>query len=120
VAQISIAKYNKQQLQEWDRIQREIIRMAKDDRTFPPLVMEAFKLFWQETGIGGSVIEHVKHLIPAELARQFEELDFEYAASNKYIQKKYPIVYRQYKQSWDNLFAEKTRGLSREERRSMF
>lgn len=111
---------DKKQLKEWDRLQREMMRMAKDDRTFPPLVMEAFKLFWQETGIGGTVIEYANHLIPMDLVRQLEELDFDYAASIKYMQKKYPVVYRQYKLRWDALFEEKTRGLSREERRSIF
>ena len=109
---------DKKQIQEWDRVQREIMRMAKDDCVFPSVIIEAFKEFGQETGVRDLITEYSNALLPTGLLYELEGLDFEYAASIKYMQKKYPVVYRRYKQM-DELFEEKTCGLNREEKRSL-
>lgn len=110
---------NKKNLQEWDRVQREIFRMARDEQTFPLIVTKAARLFADETGIGGIAIELGEQMFPLEFIRQFEMMEAEYAAGIKYIQKKYPLIYRRYKKQWDQLFEEKTAGLNREERRRL-
>lgn len=106
-------------VQEWDRTQRDLNRLVKDDAMFPLVTSKAFALFYEETGIGGMLAEYVNQMLPQELLWQMEMLVEEYAAGIKYLQKKYPLIYRRYKKAWDQLFEEKTTGLNREARRRL-
>ncbi|HHW37143.1 MAG TPA: DnaJ domain-containing protein [Bacillales bacterium] len=109
---------NKANVQELSRIQKEIDRFFDDGEMFPLVSTQALTWFYEEIG-NEEIVAQYKSMIPFEIWQELEQLDEEFAAGIKRIQKKYPLIYRRYKKDWDKLFAEKTSNLNREVRRRL-
>ncbi|EKN63142.1 DnaJ domain-containing protein [Schinkia azotoformans] len=109
---------NRANIQELSRVQKEIDRFFEDGELFPLVATQAMTWFYEEMG-NEEIVAYHKSMIPIEIWHELEQLDEEFAAGIKRIQKKYPLIYRRYKNDWDKLFADKTSNLNREARRRL-
>lgn len=99
------------------KLEKEYDRLFDDEKIFPLVVMQAHEFY---------VEDYIPHEDPEELKARHSDLfdkyahmDEEYAAGIVRLKKRYPNLYRHYKEEWDALFAEKTRDLNREARRRL-
>lgn len=111
-------KEMQKELQEIKKIallQKDVLRLERDMKAFPLLYIQVTKWFYSDDASVSKALEG----IPDHLLAHLEEDSEEYAAGILYIKKKYPLIYKQYKKQWDDLFAELTKGFNREMKRML-
>lgn len=100
------------------RIQKEIDRLRDDENAFPLLFIHAFEWFYEEHFPMEQLAE-VLDSIPQFMIDTLKENKEEYAAGIMRLKKKYPLLYKHFKEEWDGLFNELTKGFNREMRREL-
>lgn len=100
------------------RIQKDLERLSKDEDAFPLLSIHAHEWFYQEHNLEEEV-SMMLDSIPGFMIDDLKEEKEEYAAGIMRLRKKYPALYKQYKEKWDDLFEELTEGFNREMRREL-
>ena len=100
-------------------IMQELDRITMDTRVFPPVLIDAILWITEEFEVMNELLEEIEQAFPERFINEMRDAKEEYAASIIYLRKKYPAIYRQYRQRWDELFKEKTTGMNREARRSL-
>lgn len=104
-------------VQELQKVEREIERTSLDDSIFPLVSILAARWFYME--INGGVAPDWEEMIPQGYLQEMEQMNQFYVSSIRRLQKKYPVIYKRYQPQWDELLAEKTVGMNREERRRL-
>lgn len=99
-------------------IEKEIERMINDEDMYPLITMHAFEWFF-EGHLDDEYLYSFRESIPPEVMRQLESNNEGYAYGINRLKKKYAKVYRFYQKEWDLMYAEKTAGFNREQRRSI-
>jgi hypothetical protein len=94
------------------------IRLEKDEVIFPLVYLDAFEWFYEDYMPAEKLFMWLNSL-PDNMIEDLKEEKEEYAAGIMKFRKKYPLLYKTYKERWDGLFAELTEGLNREMRREL-
>src|SRR5690625_1585531 len=100
------------------RVQKEVERLEQDDNAFPLLYIHAFEWFYEGI-IPSEQLSLILNSIPSEMIAEMKQEKEEYEAGILRLHKKYPLLYRHFKENWDHLFNELTRGFNREKRREL-
>lgn len=100
------------------KLQKEIGRLERDETAFPLLFLNVFEWFYEDL-MPSEELSMVLNSMPTELVNELKEEKEEYAAGIMKIRKKYPVLYKAYKQKWDNIYAELTEGFNREMKREL-
>lgn len=106
---------NQQYVKKMARIERELHRLERDDRAFPLLYIRSMEWFYEGTPIA----TELRQQIPRGFLEQLEEAEEDYAVGILYLQKKYPLLYKHFKENWDVLFQDLTAGFNREMKRML-
>lgn len=104
--------------QEMARVEKELVRMMRDQNAFPLVALNAYEWFFQ----GFMEPEDIAELwdsLPPDLLDELREMNEEFAAGIIYLKKKYPLVYRRFRERWDTMFNERVGHLNREARRQL-
>ncbi|WP_410513537.1 DnaJ domain-containing protein [Paenibacillus sp. BR2-3] len=96
----------------------EIDRLVKDSQIYPGVIVKAISFFAQETGVN-DLDDLEESFLPPEMLQEMDMLAEFMLSGIKLLQRKYPLVYQQYKHQWDKLANEKASGLNREARRRL-
>jgi hypothetical protein len=107
----------RREMQHNARLMKEIDRLEGDQDIFPLVSFQALKLFFEE--FDEDQVESIENEIPYDLLREFESMKEQYATGIQQLKKKYPLIYKQYQDEWEELYEEKTAGLNREARRRL-
>ncbi|UOQ83597.1 J domain-containing protein [Gracilibacillus salinarum] len=100
------------------RIQKELGKVAGDEDIFPMVHIKAAEWFYSYKCLP----EHIADLLNEESPSTIEDFEThkaEYAAGIVKLRKKYPLLYKQYKEKWDSIFAELTADFNRKLRRDL-
>lgn len=100
------------------KLDKEIERMYNDAEMFPLVFRRAIELY-SELSTPDRDISEVIEEIPQNHLEEFEKMDFEFAAGIIRVKKNYPLIYRQFREEWDENFKERTVGLNRDARRQL-
>lgn len=100
------------------RVQKEIERLAQDDDAFPLLYIDAFEWFYEGI-LPPEQISMMINSLPTEMLEELKQEKEIYAASILRLRKKYPLLYKHYKENWEKLFNELTQGFNREMKREL-
>jgi len=92
--------------------------MYNDAEMFPLVFRRAIELY-SELSTPDRDISEVIEEIPQNHLEEFEKMDFEFAAGIIRVKKNYPLIYRQFREEWDENFKERTVGLNRDARRQL-
>ncbi|MCJ7843532.1 DnaJ domain-containing protein [Lederbergia sp. NSJ-179] len=103
-----------QKVKQLAQVQRELFRLEKDQDAFPLLYINAMRWFY---GYGEEFAEMLMTDLPQGLIEELEEEKEEYAIGIARLKKRYPAIYRHFKDKWDDLFNELTSGFNREMKR---
>ena len=100
------------------RVQKELVRLEQDDDTFPLLYLHAFEWFYEGIMPPEQLFTMINGL-PSDMLAEMRQAKEVYAAGILHLNKKYPLLYRHFKENWDNLFNELTEGFNREMKREL-
>ena len=100
------------------RIQKEIERLKIDEDIFPLIFLQAFEWFYEDI-IPPQQLEMMINSLPADILAEMEEEIEMHAAGILRLRKKYPSIYKHYKEAWDEIFEELTEGLNRDMKREL-
>jgi len=109
----------RESIQKLARVEKEILRMNRDDNVYPLISLYAFEWFYRDI-VDPEVVSEVREEIkqhspePAGVDLIFDEVIVDSIA---YMKKKYPLVYKTFQENWDALFKERITYLNREARR---
>lgn len=97
------------------KLQKEIDRMLGDRELFPYVHLLAMKLFVEEyiPDEADVLMENFPH----DYIDEMEEMDEEIAFGIMRVKKKYQLVYKEFRDEWDDMFERHTEGFNREMRR---
>ncbi|MFC4769552.1 hypothetical protein [Effusibacillus consociatus] len=99
-------------------LERELERMQNDDDLFPLVQLQAVEWFYEDV-LDQDEFSELMDAIPPDVLEELETMNEEYAAGILRLKKKFPLLYKHYQESWDELFEEKAAGLNREARRRL-
>lgn len=102
-----------------DKVQKEIFRVGKDERLFPLIYLHLFEWFYEDFMSNEFIRTGIEEIVPFEYRIILEESKEEYATGIVRLRKKYPVLYRYFKEEWDTLFEELTEDFNREMKRSL-
>ncbi|UOQ83600.1 J domain-containing protein [Gracilibacillus salinarum] len=100
------------------RAQKELDRLGGDEDMFPLLYLKGFQWFYADK-LPAEEVASVLDGIPLSVVAEFEEEKEDFAAGIIKLRKKYPVLYKQFKDSWDSLFDELTEGFNRQMKRDL-
>jgi tetratricopeptide (TPR) repeat protein len=103
-------------IQRMMRLEKEMGRLRRDFELFPLIVYEAQRYFMEQFFPEERVPE-LEEDMPPDLLSELQEMDMEYLAGIQHVKKKYPLIYKEFKDKWERLYAEHAEGLNREARR---
>lgn len=92
--------------------------MSNDDDIFPPVFYHAFEWFYGDV-LPANKIESVLSGMPHDILEEMKNEKEMYAAGILRLKKKYPAIYKHYKDDWDEIFEELTAGFNREMKRDL-
>ncbi|SHJ66383.1 J domain-containing protein [Paramaledivibacter caminithermalis] len=98
------------------KLQKEIDRMANDKELFPLMYFRAIQFFAEEY-MDGEAYDHLMEELPYDFINDMEEMNEDIAFGIMRVKKKYQLVYKEFKDEWENMFKEHTEGFNREMRR---
>jgi DnaJ-class molecular chaperone with C-terminal Zn finger domain len=96
---------------------REMEKMMQDEKMFPVIIVKSFHWIHEEFQVMEEEAVDMEAFLPTDLIDEMEGNTEDYAASLFYLRKKYPQIYQHWKQAWDALLIEKTKGMNRDMRR---
>lgn len=100
------------------RLQKEVDRLKNDEAAFPLIFLHAFEWFYEDY-IPSEQLSMMLNSLPSHMIDELKEEKEEYAAAIVRLSKKYPLIYKAYKENWDGLFTELTDGFNREMKRDL-
>lgn len=109
-------KEKRSKIQQVMLLEKELNRMARDFEMFPLVFHEAQRYF-VELFVPTDDVADIEEEIPFDLLEELQDMDVEFLAGINRVKKKYPLIYRQFKNNWEQLYEEHAKDVSREVRR---
>ncbi|MFZ5968942.1 MAG: J domain-containing protein [Bacillota bacterium] len=113
-----IYKEKKKELRHLAMLEKELDRMAKDMEMFPLIHIRSMDQFLCTYASQGAYDEFYSSL-PHDMIESMEEEDEDIAFGIVRLKKKYPGIYKEFKDEWEEIFKKSTAGLNREARRRL-
>jgi len=107
-----------QENQKLMQLSKEIYRLFDDEDIFPLVFIRAYELY-NDLVTPDRDISEVTNQFSVKKKNEFKKMKSEYAAGILRVKKKYPLIYREFKEEWEALFKEYTDDLNRESRRQL-
>lgn len=104
--------------QEKRRLQQELERMETNQQGYPPLFLYAYEWFY-EGFMQPSELYELRNSIPLALLKQLEGDAEGMATGILQLKKRFPGIYREYKEDWEHMYEQSVYGLNREARRRL-
>lgn len=118
-SQDSELKKMQNEIKKLARVQNDLERLDLDEDIFPLITFQALEWFYKDTPLANEYKEMFNRM-PPEVYAALEENKEMYAAGIIHLKKKYPSVYKHYKEDWDRKFEELTAGFKREMKRNLW
>lgn len=100
------------------RVQKDLDRLEADEDVFPLIFLQAFEWFYEDI-IPDAELEEMKNSLSLQMLEELYEENEWHAAGILRLRKKYPIIYKHFKEGWDQIFDELTEGFNREMKREL-
>lgn len=97
-------------------VEKEIDRIVQDREMFPLITMHAIEWFCDDF-LNDSELYSFRNSIPSSMMEQFNTDSEGHAFGIARLKKKYPPIYRYFKEEWDDMYVQHTANLNREKRR---
>lgn len=99
-------------------LQKQLTRLEHDESMFPLIYIDAFMWFYEEY-MPEEQYSMMVDSLPQDMIDDLKAETEEYAAGIVRLQKKYPMLYKGFKEKWDELFTELTKDFNREMKREL-
>jgi tetratricopeptide (TPR) repeat protein len=109
-------KHELREARELTSVEKEIDRMVQDREMFPLITMHAIEWFYEEF-LHEEALYSFRNSIPAPLMEQLDTDNEGHAFGISRLKKKFPLLYRYFKEAWDDMYLQRTASLNREQRR---
>lgn len=111
-------KEHRKEIQEIAKIDMELSRAVRDRDLFPYVCVKILNLYLQEYSTPEYYDEFLDDY-PHDMMNEMEYMNEEIAYGILRIKKRYPYLYKEYKEELTELFNQSTEGLNREQRRQL-
>jgi tetratricopeptide (TPR) repeat protein len=103
-------------IQRMRRLEKEMGRLQRDFELFPLIAYEAERYFMEQF-FPEETVPELEESFSFDLLSELQEMDMEFLSGIQHIKRKYPLIYKEFKDRWEQLYAEHAKDLNRETRR---